>query len=101
MDIQIATTDKGSKVTLSGQFTFMDNQKFKEVIEIGRGDQVKYLELDFAAVEFIDSAGLGMLLLLREECQDRNISLSIHSARGQVAKIFAISRFEQLFSMAK
>jgi anti-anti-sigma factor len=62
-------------------------------------DKVKNLSLDFADVTFIDSTGMGMLLLLRDECQLHNAVLSIQSPQGQVQKIFAISKFDRLFSI--
>jgi anti-anti-sigma factor len=87
------------RIALSGQFTFTDNQRFKQIIESLNEPQLKTVVIDFSGVEFIDSAGLGMLLLLRDTCQEKKLSLEIHSAHGQVEKIFMISKFDQLFSM--
>lgn len=88
-----------ASVQLSGQFTFADTQAFKSILDIVISEQAKAISLDFSDVTFIDSAGMGMLLLLRDECQLRNIPLSIHSVYGQVEKIFYISKFDQLFSL--
>jgi anti-anti-sigma factor len=87
------------RITLSGSFTFNDNRNFKPLLEMLRQDKPKSLELDFAEVEFIDSAGLGMLLLLRDECEEQRVRISIHAVRGQVEKIFLISKFDQLFAL--
>lgn len=87
------------KIKMGGQFTFADNQKFKGILELLGQDGLRSLELDFSGVTFIDSAGLGMLLLLRDQCQNRHIPVSIHSAHGQVEKVFLISKFDQLFAM--
>lgn len=99
MECSIASHPHEKRVTLSGQFTFADNHKFKQIIDALGDEGVKSVSLDFGGVEFIDSAGLGMLLLLRDECQNRNISITISSVKGQVEKIFMISKFDQLFSM--
>lgn len=99
MDYTINSNENGSSVQMSGQFTFADTQNFKPIIELVIGDKVQTMSLDFSDVTFIDSAGMGMLLLLRDECQNRNIPISIHSPQGQVAKIFQISRFDALFSI--
>lgn len=99
MDFTIQSNNSGIRVKLSGQFTFTDNQKFKHVLELLNQEGLRFLELDFSGVTFIDSAGLGMLLLLRDNCQNKHISVSLHSAQGQVAKVFMISKFDQLFSI--
>jgi len=84
---------------MSGQFTFADTHNFKPILDLVSGGKVKTISFDFADVTFIDSAGMGMLLLLRDECQSRKIPLSIHSTQGQVQKIFHISKFDKLFSI--
>jgi HptB-dependent secretion and biofilm anti anti-sigma factor len=99
MECTIISEPNEKRVVLSGQFTFADNHKFKQIIDSLNDPGLKAIALDFGTVDFIDSAGLGMLLLLRDECQNRNISITINSVRGQVEKIFMISKFDQLFSM--
>ena len=100
MDYTVINPTGDIQLLLSGQFTFSDNLKFKHILEMLSTPGVSSLTLDFGSIDFIDSAGLGMLLLLRDECQQRNISISIVSAQGQVHKIFLISKFDQLFSMS-
>ena len=100
MDVIINNEQEGMKVRMSGQFTFADNQKFREVLDITQQLEVKFIEIDFAQVDFIDSAGLGMLLLLRDACQHRHVPISLHSPQGQVEKIFNVSKFDQLFSIS-
>jgi len=100
MDFSIEGQGDEKRVVLSGNFTFADNQKFKQMMAALGKTPVKAVTLDFAAVEFIDSGALGMLLLFRDDCQSRQIPMSIHAAHGQVKKIFMLSKFDQLFSMS-
>ena len=99
MELAIQTNNDHVTVKISGQFTFADNQKFKHVIELLSQEGLHGINLDFSQVSFIDSAGLGMLLLLRDQCQNNHISISIQNAKGQVEKVFLISKFDQLFTM--
>jgi HptB-dependent secretion and biofilm anti anti-sigma factor len=99
MDYRLTTSGTANTIHLSGQFIFSDNQKFKEIIELVHAGTFSMLSVDFSAVSFIDSAAMGMLLLLRDECERLNIPLSIGGTYGQVQKIFLISKFDQLFSM--
>jgi HptB-dependent secretion and biofilm anti anti-sigma factor len=85
--------------TLSGQLTYTDNSVFKKILDhVGETAPSKVV-LDFAKVDFIDSAGLGMLLLLRDQCTNKNIDISFKSVHGQVQTIFNISKFNELFTI--
>ncbi len=99
MEHTILLSEEKIFVKLSGQFSFSDTQKFKEVLNLITEADTKpnALVLNFADVGFIDSAGMGMLLLLRKECQARKIPLTLQEVCGQVQKIFHISKFDQLF----
>lgn len=99
MEYDISHQNTSITVSLSGQFTFADNQKFRNILEVVANGQTQAIELNFSEVNFIDSAGLGMLLLLRDECAKHNISLTIRGTKGQVDKIFVISKFDQLFTI--
>lgn len=99
MDFASSHLNNELKILLSGQLTFSDAQKFKQVLELATQDGMRAVTLDFLNVTFIDSAGLGMLLLLRDQCQNKHIPVSIAGAQGQVEKIFMISKFDQLFSI--
>lgn len=99
MDYTLSKSPQEISVKLTGQFTFSDTQKFKNILELITEDESKSIILNFADVSFIDSSSMGMLLLLRDECHLRNISLRIVSPQGQVKKIFAISKFDKLFSI--
>jgi len=99
MNYTINETETMISLQLSGQFTFADTQNFKPILEMVKSNHARAISLNFGDVTFIDSAGMGMLLLLRDECQAHKIPLSIHSTQGQVEKIFYISKFDQLFSI--
>ena len=101
MEYQIQNNGNSTTIIMSGSFTFTDNQNFKPIIELASGNHTREISFDFGGVDFIDSAGMGMLLLLRDNCNANKISLSIHSVYGQVEKIFNISKFDQLFSINK
>lgn len=101
MEYNIAASGHTTSVKLKGQFTFSDTQKFKNILGLLNQGELKAISLDFSDITFIDSACMGMLLLLRDECQGRKVSLNLLSPQGQVDKIFTISKFDQLFSISR
>ena len=100
MEYNITEKSGSAQVNMSGQFVFSDNPKFKAILEMAQARALQSLAIDFTNVSFIDSAGLGMLLLLRDICAEKNVSISLVGAHGQVAKVFDISKFGDLFNLA-
>ena len=85
------------ELALSGKFTFADNKAFNRLI--GDVPTYKKIIVDLAQVDFIDSAALGVLLLLRDKCEKSSTLLALKNPKGQVKQMFDISRFGDLFDI--
>lgn len=85
-------------ITLSGRFTFSDSAAFRPVLDLLTTPALSEIILDFSQTEFIDSAALGMLLLLREEARQRNIDVRLINAYGQIKKMFELVQFHTIFA---
>ena len=55
--------------------------------------------VDFAEVDYMDSAALGMLLVLRDHAQEANISLSIARLSSFAVRMFEIASFDRMFTI--
>ena len=99
MDYTHVTDGSRSEVLLRGQFTFFDTTIFTKIREMLGAVGTKLLVLNFRDVDFIDSAALGMLLLAREEAEDKKIRLVLANPSRAVEKAFKISAFDTLFEM--
>lgn len=86
-------------VSLDGQFIFSDNAQFKEILQLPEAEDIQSITLHFESVTFVDSAALGMLLLLRDRANNHGVTLTLHGPGGQVKKVFDLSRFNQLFTI--
>ena len=98
MEFAIVNHPDVVEIAMSGQFTFNFNQKFKQLLPLLDTLQARAITVNLRGVEFIDSSGLGMLLLLRDECVKRELSITLQQAQGQVEKILTISKFDQIFA---
>jgi anti-anti-sigma factor len=86
-------------VSLSGEFTFTDHPVFQEVSKRLLGAHSQPIVIDLTKLEFIDSAGLGMLLIARDETTKVSRKLILRSPQGQVKRMFALTKFDTLFSI--
>ena len=88
MELVIKEPDQGKlSVHISGEFTFSDNSKFREMLEQVSLKKPGMVSVDMAETDFIDSAGLGMLLLLKEKADQLSAEV----------EILKLSRFQDLF----
>lgn len=101
MEYTLTTAQQRAHVIMTGRFTFSDNQKFKVILDTIRtpSEPIHSIDIDVSRLEFIDSAGLGMLLLLKDESSARNLSVSLIRPTGQVEKMFELSRFQNIFNV--
>jgi anti-anti-sigma factor len=89
------------KIGLSSKFTFADHNDFKSIIERVRSLDFKTIDIDFSNVTFIDSAALGLLLLLRDEAEKADAKVMLSHPQGQIKKMFDVSRFGEIFIVAE
>lgn len=58
--------------------------------------QLMSLEVDAARLDFIDSSGLGYLIALKKNTQDKGISMSIANMPSKPRKIFEVARVDKV-----
>lgn len=99
MDYIDSNNDNKYCVKLKGKFSFSDHSDFKVVLENISKNKPASVELDFSEVTFVDSAALGLLLVLRDETEKVQAKAVLVKPQGQVKKMFDISRFDELFTI--
>jgi len=95
MDYKISNSGGNADVQLEGKFTFADNAKFRELLKALQNESLQSCGVDLSRLEFMDSAGLGMLILLKDTSVQSKFSLTLKKPQGQVEKILRISKFEE------
>ena len=86
-------------VSVTGNFGFDSHKDFRATYaDLPPSSARKYI-IDLSQVSYMDSAALGMLLVLRERSGGDASNITLKGATDNVQKILDISRFEQLFSI--
>lgn len=99
MPIAVTPDANVSVLTLSGRFDALTAKEFKnrmaELLDAGRGKVV----LDMAAVDFIDSSGLGALVGSLKSVTKEHGEIRIAGLSPQVRTIFELTRLHRIFDI--
>lgn len=90
--------EQGDKVVIAftGELVLSDEEEFRGLSERVHEMPIKHCSVDITGLEFMDSAGLGLLLVLKEMTEENGASISLKVADGPVREILDISEFESL-----
>jgi len=86
---------------LSERITFSDPNDFRNMLKSMTESHSDVNIMDLSDVEYIDTAGLGMLMLARNELSKTSSRLTLRSPQGQVRRMFHIARFDKMFDIVK
>ena len=93
MEYEIGDAASGGALVLRGRLTFHENEGFRRIVDGVVRQPNQSLTVDVSQLDFIDSAGLGMLLLLNEAAGGR---VTVSGPQGQVKRLLTASRFNTL-----
>jgi len=99
MGIKIVRNGDVVDAYVEGRFTFELNREFRPLIDLVDKEAIKRIAVHFSAVSYIDSAGLGMLLLLRDAAEKKESILELQSPSEALQPIFRATRFYDMFTI--
>jgi anti-anti-sigma factor len=86
-------------IKVNGRFDFSCHGEFREAYS--NAPSGTDFVVDMGAASYMDSAALGMLLLLREHVQQQGGRVSITNCRGQTYDVLQIANFHRLFKIVQ
>lgn len=96
MEYTITDVDGVREVALSGDLTYESTDTFTALVEALEQDRIAACVLDLGELDFIDSAGLGLLVLTKANTARAGIALSLRNPRGQVLELFELAEFHRI-----
>ena len=99
MDYGIDVKEQEAVVQLKGRLTFNDHAKLRALIREMLQNKAKRQVLDLSALEFVDSAGIGMLLIAREEMANVDKQLVLRAATGQVKRVLTVAQLNKIVTI--
>ena len=91
--------DQSLELAIAGQLDMAAALKLEPQLDrLLDAPGVRRLECDLAGVSFVDSAGLGLLLALRERARDRGIAMTLVSVSAPVRRVLDFSGLEAVLT---
>lgn len=84
------------EILLAGRFDAAEAERARELfLSLDEGRTV-----DFARLDYISSAGLGVLLAAQKKLSEQGRGLRLVNMNGHIRDVFRFSGFDQIFEIA-
>ena len=91
-DVVSRQVDESLELAITGELDMATTFKLEpELDRLLEAPDLRRLECDLAGVSFVDSAGVGLLLALRDRANNRGIAMSIVRVSAPVRRILEVS----------
>jgi len=98
MEYRINSDDDNTTVIFKGDITFSENVSFRQILKELADSSVKTCVFDLTEVGMVDSAGLGMFLIAKEQADTAGWKLSVTGAQGHVASMLKLTKLSELLA---
>ena len=89
------TTSSNNVIALAGRFDAAQIEKAREAFAAFQENTI----VDFSRLEYISSAGLGVLLATQKRLQDNGSGLKLVNINSHIRDILHFSGFDQIFEI--
>lgn len=86
-----------SVIRIPTRFDFRLAREFKYAADKALGCTGNEITVDLTGAAYVDSAGMGMLLVLRDGARARGKSVVLEGAGGTVKEVLRIANFHKIF----
>lgn len=100
MPVMSRLSSDGQELTISipSRFEFKEHRSFRNAYKSDSSSPTRYV-VDFSATDYMDSAALGMLLLLRDYAGGESSAVRLTNATEYVKKVLELANFQRLFTL--
>lgn len=98
MKYQVISEKGTATAKVTGQMTFDDRASAPAMAAAIVEKAPDKVVIDLSGVDYVDSAGLGILLTLREKAQEQNAKMVLKGMTGSVKEVLELACFDTLFT---
>ncbi len=101
-NVHYTISDGTAVLSLQGRFDFSQYSIFKEEqSQVLEKPDVDKIVLDFSQLQYLDSAALGVMLVLLDRAKESGKTVSIRGASGVVREILDVAHFDRMFDIER
>lgn len=86
-------------IKITGRFDFSMNDTWRELCESFQSKTIHLYQLDLSETSFLDSSGLGMLLLLWFQAGEEQSNISLINPNDEVRKTIIQANLDDKFTL--
>ena len=100
MQVRMSRNAGEARIAIDGRFDLGSRHAFSNACgsALDAAD-VTAMVIDLGRVAYLDSAALGMLLLVRDRALAARKPLSLINGKGVVGDVLRVAKFDQLFTL--
>lgn len=100
MAINVQVLDRLARIAISGRFDFEMHRDFKTAYMPLLDDAaLRGIEIEMNQVDYLDSAALGMLMLLNERAKEANKPVTLLNPSSLVSQVLEVANFGRIFNI--
>ena len=100
MAIDIQVREHSARITMSGRFDFEVHRDFKNAyMALLDRPAVREIEIEMSKVNYLDSAALGMLMLLHERAKEAHKPVVLLNASCEASQLMEVANFSKIFTI--
>ncbi|UTW56727.1 STAS domain-containing protein [Kordiimonas sp. SCSIO 12610] len=96
MEYRIENNAGDLRVIFSGDITFTQNVSFRNMLKDISSQSANSCVFDLNGVGMVDSAGLGMFLIAKEQADTGGWKLHLAGATGHVASMLKLTKLSEI-----
>jgi len=99
MKYHLTTETDGLRIGLEETLGFKDHQEFRRLVSDVVERRPSRVRLDLSRLSMLDSAGLGLLVILNEQVKQGGGCVSLSRPNEDVKRLLAVVEFDKLFAI--
>ena len=99
MNYKVSESGGVATVFLDGALGFASNESFQALLKELSKSRPKKVAFNMSALSSIDSVGLGLLYIAKEDMDAISASFSLVSPRGAVARLLELTQAHETFEI--
>lgn len=103
MKLSIDTRAQGQReilLTLTGELDYASALELRAAINAALDGKVESIVVSLAGVTFLDSTGIGTLVVARRICSDMRVALRVSDANPFITRLFAVVGVSEALGLA-